>query len=149
MTCCPIYRLVYILSTNINNKILKIRSMIRLFKDPFFGGIDGVLENVYTSFTYPKTHVDKTDDGYKITVTLPGLSKEDLKVQVKDKKLTISYENEKNESDSNFIENFSKTYILSDDILDSKITADMKNGILVIKLPTTDVNSKTKVIEIK
>lgn len=123
--------------------------MIRLFNDPFFNTLDSVFESVNNVVTKPKSIVDKTDNGYSLVMSVPGLTKEDLKIVIKDRKLTISYENEKKSDDSYFVEKFSKSYFLSDDIIEKKIEAEVKNGILKISLPTKDPESTEKVVDIK
>lgn len=123
--------------------------MIRLFNDPFFNTLDSVFESVNNVVTKPKSIVDKTENGYSLVMSVPGLTKEDLKIVIKDRKLTISYENEKKDDDSYFVEKFSKSYFLSDDIIDKKIEAEVKNGILKINLPTKDPESTEKIVDIK
>ena len=58
-------------------------------------------------------------------------------------------ENEKKDEDSYFVEKFTKSYYLSDDIIEKKIEAEVKNGVLKINLPTTDQESTEKVVDIK
>lgn len=123
--------------------------MKRLFNDPFFSTVDSVFESVNNALTKPKSIVDKTENGYSLVIAVPGLTKEDLKIVIKDRKLTISYENEKKDDDSYFVEKFSKSYLLSDDIIDKKIEAEVKNGILKINLPTKDPESTEKIVDIK
>lgn len=119
--------------------------MVRLFKDPLFHTLDSVFESVNNAVTKPSSVVDKTDNGYKLTMLVPGLTKDDLKIIIKDRKLTIKHESE----DNGFVDKFSKSYFLSDDIIDKKITAEVKNGVLIVDLPTTDKDSTEKVVEIK
>lgn len=119
--------------------------MVRLFKDPLFSTIDNVFESMSNVVTRPSSVVDKTDNGYKLTMLVPGLTKEDLNITVKDRKLTVKFESDENE----FISKFSKSYFLSDDIIDKKITAEVKNGVLVVDLPTKDKDSVEQVINIK
>ena len=52
-----------------------------------------------------------------------GQKLDDLKIVIKDRKLTITYENEKKDEDSYFVEKFTKSYYLSDDIIEKKIEA--------------------------
>lgn len=119
--------------------------MIRLFSDPLFNTLDSVFESVNNAVTKPKSIVDKTDNGYRLVLYVPGLTKEDLKIIIKDRKLTIKHESENND----FIEKFSKSYFLSDDIIEKKITAEVKNGILTVDLPTKDEESTEKIVDIK
>jgi HSP20 family protein len=123
--------------------------MKRLFNDPFFSTVDIVFESVNNVLTKPRSIVDKTDNGYSLVMAVPGLSKEDLKIIIRDRKITITYENEKKDEDSYFVEKFSKSYYLSDDIIEKKIEAEVKNGVLKINLPTKDPESTEKVVDIK
>jgi len=118
--------------------------MIRLFKDPFFNTLDSVFESVNNAVTKPSSVIDKTNDGYRLTMLVPGLTKDDLKIIIKDRKLTIKHEHE----DNVFIDKFSKSYFLSDDIIDNKIVAEVKNGILIVDLPTKDPESTENIIVI-
>lgn len=123
--------------------------MKRLFNDPFFSTVDSVFESVNNVLTKPRSIVDKTDNGYSLVMSVPGLTKEDLKIVIRDRKITISYENDKKDENSYFVEKFSKSYFLSDDIIEKKIEAEVKNGILKIQLPTKDPESTEKVVDIK
>lgn len=123
--------------------------MIKLFNDPFFSTVDSVFESVNNVLTKPKSVIDKTENGYSLVMSVPGLTKEDLKIIIKDRKLTISYGNEKKDAESYFVEKFSKSYFLSDDIIEKKIEAEVKHGILKIDLPTKDPESVEKIVDIK
>ncbi len=69
--------------------------MITLFNDPFFKTLDTVFEGSRIQ-RLPETRVNKTDSEYVVTMSIPGLTKEDLKISIKEGILKISYE--KNES---------------------------------------------------
>ena len=119
--------------------------MIRLFNDPFFNTFESVFETLNNSFTKSNSIVDKMDDGYKLTILVPGLTKDDLKIIIKDRKIIIKHESEEND----FIKKFSKSFFLSEDVIENKISAEVKNGVLTIFLPTKDPESIEKVLEIK
>jgi len=123
--------------------------MTKLFNDPFFSTMESIFDPVNNVLTKPKSFVDKTDNGYNVTMLVPGLTKDDLKIVIKDRKITINYENENENNETYFVEKFSKSFFLSDDIIDKKIVAEVKNGILKIHLPTKDPETKEKVIEIR
>ena len=58
---------------------LKIyKHMITLFKDPFFTGFDKAFESRFT--TTPETNISKTETEYVVSISVPGLSKDDLKI---------------------------------------------------------------------
>ena len=67
--------------------------MITLFKDPFFQSFDNVFETSKFLKT-PETKVQKTETEYKVSISVPGLTKEDLKITTKEGVLRISFEKE-------------------------------------------------------
>lgn len=104
----------------------------------------------------PGSEILKTDTGYQVRVSLPGVKKEDMKVDMEGNVLTLSGErkNEHIENKNNVVRSeisygkFSRSFTLSNDIERSKITADYKDGILTIDLPTAE-KSHAQAIEIK
>lgn len=123
------------------------KAMIRLFDDPLFNTIDSVFETISYG-NKPRTFVDKTDNGYKITISVPGLTKDDLKIIIKSKSLSITYENIEKTDNRYFVESFSKSYIIPDSVIIDEINAEVKNGILQIDLPTKEKDEKEKIIKI-
>ena len=65
--------------------------MITLFKDPFFQGFESMFENS-RFLKSPETNISKTETEYKIQVSVPGLTKEDLKISTKEGILKISFD---------------------------------------------------------
>ena len=102
------------------------------------------------SFDYkPKTNVLKTEEGYNLNVGIPGLTKDDLKISVKEGILNISYKKEEKNDNHYFMESFNKSYHIPDDVNDEKIKAEVKNGILKLILPFDKKKITEKVIEIE
>lgn len=108
--------------------------MITLFKDPFFMGLDRVFENPYSTVS-PKINVRKTENEYKIMISVPGLTKEDLEISTKDGLLKISYEKEETNETNYFVSNFVKTYSIPDDVKEKDIVGKVENGVLELTLP--------------
>ena len=65
--------------------------MITLFKDPFFDAFDKVLDASRYNVS-PQTNIHKTESEYKILMSIPGLTKDDLKITIKEGVLKISFE---------------------------------------------------------
>jgi len=107
--------------------------MITLFKDPFFQGFENVFESKL--MRAPETNVSKNESSYVISVCIPGLTKEDLKISSKDSVLKISYEKGENEKSSFFVESFVKSYTIPDDVKEKDIEGKVENGILTLTLP--------------
>lgn len=105
--------------------------------------------------------VDVQDLGksYKITAELPGVKKENISLDYSENYLTISATeetvSEKKDSEGNYIHRERRSGSVSrsfyvDDIDDTKISAEFKDGILTIDLPKlTESPKKSSKIEIK
>ena len=85
----------------------------------------------------------ENDSAYEINVAVPGLSKDEFKVDLNDNFLTISgerkFSTEKKEKNLHVVEtqygNFSRSFALPENVDASKINAKYNNGILEITLP--------------
>ena len=110
------------------------RSFLETFlgTDYLFG-----LEPVYQI----KGDLKETDSEYTLFYDLPGYSQNEVSVEVKDSILSITAEN-KTKGKVN------RDLSLWDDIDESKIGADMKNGVLTVTLPKVE-QSKPRKIEVK
>ncbi|AFI31230.1 MULTISPECIES: Hsp20/alpha crystallin family protein [Borrelia] len=92
-------------------------------------------------------------DSFVLEAYLPGIKKEDISISIKNDYLTISYENkdEREERDDNYLRverrdiSFSRSFRLSGNIEQNKIKSELKNGVLLIKLPkNSEVIEKSK-----
>lgn len=113
-----------------------------MFKDPFFSN--------WGTPPAPtmRTDIQEKDGKYLIDVDLPGFSKDDIKIELKDGHLVIAAE--KNESkdekdnDGNYIRRerrcgkCSRSFYVGDGITDEDIKASFKDGILFLKIPKID-----------
>ena len=86
---------------------------------------------------------------YRVQIAVPGISKEDIKIVVKNSILDISYENEKEERNSIFTSSFKKSYTLPDDVDEKHIEGKVENGILEVIIPRSKKKILERVIEIK
>ena len=108
--------------------------------------LDRVFEGFFNSANTGLTRNYKTetnDDNYIVEMALPGYDKKDIKLSTKDNSLTI----ESSEHDE-WKRSFSKSFQFPSDVDTSKISAEMKNGILTITLNKAE-QTKTKTINIK
>lgn len=105
------------------------------FNDSFFGGFTNVFHPI-------KADVRETDKEFIVEAELPGVNKEDIKLEVRDDVLTISVENkvETNEERENYIRrerrygSYSRSFYL-DNVEHEGIKAKYNNGVLTITLP--------------
>jgi HSP20 family protein len=113
-------------------------------------------EEGISSFT-PKVNTREGEFAYHVDVDLPGVDKDNIKVDVKDNVLTISGERstkkEIKEEDYLKVETsfgkFSRSFTLSDDIDSENITASAENGVLEVILPKVkQITQKSKQIKV-
>lgn len=76
------------------------------------------------------TKFKKNEEGWNLKFNFSGLSKDDLKITVKEDVLKIV-----NETENEWTGKFEKTYIIPENVEFNKITSKMENGILEIVLP--------------
>jgi len=91
----------------------------------------------------PSVDVRETEDALLVEAELPGIDKKDVKLDVKDGVLTISgerhYEKDVKEENVHRIErsygSFSRSFSLPRNIDTEKVEANMKDGVLKVRLP--------------
>ena len=98
-----------------------------------------------TGLNLLRTDVKETEDAYELNVAVPGIKKENAKVELNDGYLTISInENEQNEEKdekNNFIRkeiykgSAERSFYVGDELKEEDIKAKMDNGILNIIVP--------------
>jgi HSP20 family protein len=104
----------------------------------------------------PEIDISQDDHGYLLKADLPEMKKEDVRVTVEDGILCVSGERktEKEDQKRKFhrmersFGNFRRSFTLPDDANGSKVTADFRDGVLKVHLPTTPI-AKSKAIEVK
>ena len=123
-----------------------IMNMITLFKDPFFQGFDSVFESKFLKT--PETKINKDETGYSVSLSVPGLTKEDLKISIKEGILSISYEKHEGDIDHFFIGSFVKSYNVPDNVKEKDIEGKVENGVLTITLPIDKKKSLERFISL-
>jgi HSP20 family protein len=104
----------------------------------------------------PEVDISQDDDGYLLKADLPEMKKGDVRVTVEDGILCVSGErkNEKTDQKRKFhriersIGNFRRSFTLPEDADSSKVTADFRDGVLQVHLPTT-AKLRPKALEVK
>lgn len=87
--------------------------------------------------------IREEDDAFYVDAEVPGLSAEDIKVDIEKNVLTLSGERklEKEETKENFrrVErqygHFTRSFSLPETVDSENISADLKNGVLELRLP--------------
>ncbi|MEM9264389.1 MAG: Hsp20/alpha crystallin family protein [Cyanobacteria bacterium P01_F01_bin.13] len=125
------------------------REMNRLFEDVFTLSPRGL-----SGFT-PAAELKEQDDAYHLKLEVPGISKDNLDIQVTAETVSISGERKsstKSEEDgvtrSEFrYGSFSRTVSLPGRIDHQNVVADYSDGILTLTLPKAE-EEKTKVVKV-
>jgi HSP20 family protein len=116
----------------------------------------GSQEVIATGDWVPLVDIAETDKAFVIKVEIPEVNKEDVKVTVDNRVLTIWGERkqEKEEEGKKFhrVERsygiFNRSFTLPDNVDESKVTASFKDGMLNIQIQKAKV-AKQKSIEVK
>src|SRR3984893_13139763 len=117
---------------------------------------NGETHNLTVADWSPEVDISQDEHGYLLKADLPEMKKEDVRVTVEDDILCVSGErkNEKEDQKRKFhrIErsfgNFRRSFTLPEDAIGSKVTADFRDGVLKVHLPTTTI-AKSKAFEVK
>jgi HSP20 family protein len=104
----------------------------------------------------PAVDITEDDDKYHVRMELPGVTKDDVKISFTEDVLHVSGEkkSEKNEEQKNYHHyerrygKFERAFRIHSDVIDDKIEATFKDGVLNIELPKAEI-AKPKQIEVK
>jgi len=121
--------------------------------DPFFGKeLQQIFGNDSQS-NLPKVNVLETEKSFVIELAAPGMSKEDLKVNVEKEVLVLSSEKktEAEVKEKSYLKKefsyagFKRSFNLPENVDTSAIKANYENGILKIELPKKEKNTEDSV----
>ena len=128
--------------------------------DDFFSNLNQSIakrpaqEGMLSADWIPSVDIIENDDSFVIKAELPEVKKEDVKVSIDKNILTFSGERRTEQKDEkeHRIErsygSFSRSFSLPDNIDDTKISAENKDGMLYLTIPKAEAKGKLKQIEI-
>lgn len=125
---------------------------------PYYNGDERASTEKETVMAFsPRTNTRESEKFYHIEIELPGLSKENINIDLKDNKLIVygqrNLKNEIKEEDYYKVESifgkFQRQFTLPEEIDKENISASSENGILDIKIPKLEESIIKKKIEIK
>ena len=130
------------------------------FMDDFFNDLPTVFGKTLCEDinTLPQVNITEYNDGYTLELNVPGRKKEDFKIYVDNKTLTISYEKKVEQNLENrkqirrefSLQSFKRTFTFVDKIAMDKISANYENGLLIVNLAKKDeLKFEPKEIQIK
>ena len=124
----------------------------RLFGESFFPVIK-MEDDLDMAGWRPAADIYDNGETIVITAELPGVDKKDVKVDVKDRVLTLkgerSYENEVKEENyyrkERSFGKFQRSFTLPAEVDSEKIKADYKDGVLKIEIPKPEKEKPKKI----
>jgi HSP20 family protein len=120
----------------------------------------------YKHYYWPEVNIYNNNNEFIVVAKLPGVKKEDVSIILKDNSLKISGEKKKEEKvdescyleeekvdescylDERYTGKFERSFLLNEKVDNNNIDAEMKNGLLIIKLAKSP-EAKPKSITIK
>lgn len=123
--------------------------------DRFFN--DSVAQRGGSAYSFtPRVDILENEKAFEIQLAVPGMNKEDFKIDLKDNYLTISGERkftaEKKEQKYQTVETqfgtFSRSFSLPDNVNAADISAKYTNGILEIVVPKDEKKALKSIITV-
>jgi HSP20 family protein len=116
-----------------------------------FGG--GLLERMPLQQFMPQFEVRETDDAFIFKADLPGVSEDDLEITIDQNRLTVSGQREMEQREDKdryyAVERaygtFTRTFTLPTNVDESRIEAEMRDGVLTLKIPKSREHQSKKV----
>src|SRR6266566_6622540 len=104
----------------------------------------------------PEVDISEDDHEYLLKADLPEMKKDDVRVTVEDGILCVSGERKSEKEDhkrkfhriERSVGTFRRSFTLPEDADSTKVTADFRDGVLKVHLPTTAI-ARSKAIEVK
>jgi HSP20 family protein len=127
-----------------------MREMLSL--DPLRAILGGGLQQQMQTFM-PQFEIRETNDAYIFKADLPGVREEDLDITLAQNRLTVSGRREMSEREENdryyAIEraygSFTRTFTLPTDIDPARVDAELRDGVLTLKVPKSPEQQPKKV----
>ncbi|HXA01556.1 MAG TPA: Hsp20/alpha crystallin family protein [Cytophagaceae bacterium] len=130
------------------------------------GTFSDLLDNLFTDVVskttkgnkfLPRVDVVENEKSYEVDAALPGMNKEDIKIDLQDGKLSISGErkfvNEEKSKTYHSVEtqygSFHRSFYLPEDATSEGIEAEYKDGILKVLIPKDEKKNYKATIQVK
>ncbi len=137
-----------------NKGLTKFTERAPFFFDDFFKPWNNWFETDLINgklMTVPAVNITDNKDDFMVSLAVPGMKKDDFKIDVEGNMITISCEKEenKNEKEIKFTRkeynyySFSRSFTLPDEILKDKIEARYEDGVLKLFLPKKEEAKKS------
>ncbi len=110
-------------------------------------GLDLLVDSFFGEQTFesgPKSKIRKSERGHEVYMVVPGVSKDDVSVDIENNLMTVSYDERKEQDNVFATKSFSKSWKLPRNADIDNITASSENGILTINVPNVEGSKSEK-----
>lgn len=119
--------------------------------DEFFGGDDG--DQGTSAVWSPRTDLSETDGAYHLRLDLPGLSKDEIDINLQNNTLTVRGERESTQTaeEEEYVRverafgTFHRTFTLPEAVDAESIEAVYEDGVLTITVPKTETSTPRQI----
>ncbi len=120
-------------------------TMAEVFED-FDRVVDSVLRPAFANTVnlHPSCDVNETEDHYLVSLDMPGIKKDDIKIEVQNNQLMISGERQRAQGNRKV----ERSFTLPTTVNTEKIEAQFENGVLNIALPKAEA-AKPRMVQIQ
>lgn len=125
--------------------------------DDFLGGKLSADHSFYRNQGIPAVNIKELENGFELELAAPGISKEEIQLEVNERVLTISskHKGEKEAQENNYTRQefsysaFSRSFTLPKEVDIDNISGQYINGVLKVNIPKQElVNNGVKQISI-
>lgn len=114
-------------------------------QDPFNMFLDPLMNTTFDIAKFsPDSKVNETDNGFEIMVAVPGITSDELSVEVDWGKNTIHIEYDGEGND--FVQSFKKAYEVPLTIDLSSIEVEVEHGVITLTLSRKEESSRKKIL---
>lgn len=101
----------------------------------------------------PSVDIEENDEMYLVSADLPGIKREDIKIDIQGNNLRISGERRREVKEEGYYERssgrFTRSFALPDTVDAKRIEANFEDGVLRVVLPKTEVKAASQEIKIQ
>jgi len=122
--------------------------------DSIFDQFFGRNEDEDTSAVWaPRTNLSETDDAFRIRLDVPGMTEDDITINLQNNTLTVSGERstERKDEGEEYVRverafgNFHRTFTLPDAVDQENVEAAYEDGVLTINVPKMEESTRRQI----
>jgi HSP20 family protein len=130
------------------------RQLSRLFDDTFERFFNPVAGNDGVALRSPALDVAETERGYSVKLEVPGVAKEDVKVSIEGRQITVQAQAQRSEERKDgervvyrerSASSYARTFTLPQEVDQAEAGARLENGVLTLTLPKRGARSASQI----